>query len=357
VFSLAQLIAAPILGDLSDRYGRRPVLLFSLAGTAISFAMLALAGSLTTLFIARILDGLSGGNIATARAYVADVTTPKDRARAYGLIGAAFGLGFILGPVISALLSSVSYTAPIWAAAAITVGAMALAWLWLPETSHRTVTGTSMPFQNLAEMLRRPGLRRVLAIDFGYWFAFAVFQATFALFVARRFGFDATDTGYFFAAFAVLGATIQAALIRPIVGRFGDKRTFMIGLVFAAAGLVAAALAHAAAPFAAALVPLAIGIGFGHPTLSSLVSRAGGADEQGRVHGAASVMESLGRTIGPVWGAASLQRFGEAMPYVSAAGLLLMALVLSAGHSVRDSEPAEPGLSNGSVPGRTAEKA
>ena len=119
VFSLCQLVAAPVLGDLSDRYGRRPVLMFSLAGTVVSFVMLALAHSVWMLFAARIVDGLSGGNISTARAYVADITEPKDRARAYGLIGAAFGLGFILGPALSGVLSAVSYTAPIWAAAAL----------------------------------------------------------------------------------------------------------------------------------------------------------------------------------------------------------------------------------------------
>src|SRR5882757_2220135 len=164
VFSLCQLLAAPALGDLSDRYGRRPILIFSLAGTVVSFVMLALAHSIAMLFAARIVDGLSGGNISTARAYVADVTEPKDRARAYGLIGAAFGLGFIFGPALSGVLVKVSYTAPIWAATAV-------AWFWLPETVHRAQAGTGMPFRNLPEMLRRPDLGRVLVIDFVYWFA------------------------------------------------------------------------------------------------------------------------------------------------------------------------------------------
>src|SRR5947199_10478367 len=160
VFSICQLVASPALGDISDRYGRRPVLIFSLAGTVVSFVMLALAHSVTMLFLARIVDGLSGGNISTARAYVADVTEPKDRARAYGLIGAAFGLGFILGPALSGILARISYTAPIWAAAAITLGGTAMAWLWLPETVHRAHAGTGMPFRNLPAMLVRPLVRR-----------------------------------------------------------------------------------------------------------------------------------------------------------------------------------------------------
>ena len=340
VFSLAQLIAAPALGDMSDKYGRRPVLVFSLAGTVVSFVMLALAHSVTMLFLARIVDGLSGGNISTARAYVADVTEPKDRARAYGLIGAAFGLGFILGPALSGILAKISYTAPIWAAAAITLVATAMAWLWLPETVHRAHAGTGMPLKNLSVTMKRPGLRRVLVIDFVYWFAFAVFQTTFALFAARRFGFDAPQTGYFFAAFGVLGALVQGAFIRPIVNRLGDKPTFMLGLACGATGLVAATLSHSVLLFAFALVPLALGIGFGHPTVSSLVSRAARGDEQGRVQGAASAIESLGRTVGPVWGNASLQRFGDGTPYVSAALLLVVTLLLSVGYQVTDSESA-----------------
>src|SRR5438552_6748407 len=179
VFSISQLVAAPALGDISDRYGRRPVLIFSLAGTVASFVMLAVAHSVTMLCLARIVDGLSGGNISAARAYVADVTEPGDRARAYGLIGAAFGLGFILGPAISGLLARLSYTAPIWAAAAMTLVATAMAWLWLPETVHRAHAGTGNPFRYLPGLMRRPIVRRILAIDFSYWFAFSVFQTAF----------------------------------------------------------------------------------------------------------------------------------------------------------------------------------
>ena len=339
VFSLCQLVAAPVLGDLSDRYGRRPVLVFSLAGTVISFVMLALAHSVWMLFAARIVDGLSGGNISTARAYVADVTEPQDRAKAYGLIGAAFGLGFILGPALSGVLAGISYTAPIWAAAAITLVATVMAWLWLPETVHRAHAGTGNPLAHLRALWRRPLVRRILTIDFIYWFAFAIFQTTLSLFAARRFGFGPAETGYFFAAFGVLGALVQGGLIRPVVHRLGDKRTFLLGLACGSTGLVATALSHSVTMFVLSLLPLALGLGFGHPTMTSLVSRVARGDEQGRVQGAASAVESLGRTIGPVWGYASLQHLGESTPYISAAALLLLTFLLSVGIHVTESEP------------------
>lgn len=342
VFSLCQLAAAPALGDLSDRYGRRPVLVFSLAGTVVSFVMLALAHSIALLFAARIVDGLSGGNISTARAYVADVTPPQDRARAYGFIGAAFGLGFIFGPALGGTLAHISYTAPIWAAAALTLVATAMAWLWLPETVHRARAGSGNPFRYLPELLGRPLVRRALAIDFLYWFSFAIFQTTFALFAARRFGFDAPRTGYFFAAFGVLGAVIQGGLIRPIVRRLGDRPTFLLGLAFGAVGLLACTAAHSVTTFALALVPLAVGIGFGHPTIASLVSLIAGADEQGRIQGAAGAVESLGRTMGPIWGNASLEHVSESTPYLTAAAVLALTLLLSIGLRIGDRQGQSP---------------
>jgi len=347
VFSLCQLVAAPVLGDLSDRRGRRPVLIFSLVGTVVSFVMLALAHTVWMLFFARIVDGLSGGNISTARAYVADITEPKDRARAYGLIGAAFGLGFILGPALSGVLAGISYTAPIWAAATITLVAAIMAWLWLPETVHRAQAGTGNPLRSLPALLHRPRIRRVLAIDFMYWLAFAVFQTTLSLFAANRFQFGPVQTGYLFAAFGLLGAIIQGGLIRHVVHRLGDKPTFLVGLGFGTVGLLAVAMAHTVPMFALALVPLAIGIGFGHPTMSSLVSLVARGDEQGRVQGSASAVESLGRTIGPIWGNASLQHFGESTPYISAAALLLLTLAMTVGFNVADSDQIGAELASG----------
>ena len=213
-----------------------------------------------------------------------------------------------------------------------------MAWLWLPETVHRAQAGTGNPFRFLPALLQRAPVRRILAVDFIYWLAFAAFQTTFSLFVARRFGFGVAKTGYFFAAFGVLGAVIQGGFIRPVVKRLGDKRTFLLGVSLAALGLVAAAMAQSVASFSVALVPLAFGIGFGHPTISSLVSLVASGDEQGRVQGAASAVESLGRTIGPIWGNASLQRYGESVPYFSAAVLLVLTSLLAVGFHITNDE-------------------
>jgi DHA1 family tetracycline resistance protein-like MFS transporter len=341
-FSVSQLVASPLLGELSDRFGRRPVLIFSLIGTAVSFVMLAVAHSLTMLFAARIVDGLSGGNITTARAYIADVTDEESRARAFGMLGAAFGLGFIVGPALGAAFSHISYTAPIWAAAAITVLATALAWFWLPETVHRAHAGGGLPWAAVRDLGARPGLRLLFAVDFIYWMSFAVYQTAFALFGALRFGFDAAHTGYLLSAFGVLGVIVQGGLVGPVVSAFGPKRTLIVGLCCAAVGWGGSALTHSVPVFVAMLVPGALGIGFCNATLSTLVSTAAGAHEQGRVQGAAGALESLGRTLGPVWGNGAMQVFGEGKSFGAAAVLLLGAAVLTARYTPPRRPPTIP---------------
>jgi len=331
-FSLAQLFASPVLGAWSDKWGRRPVLIFSLVGTVVSFVMLAVAQSLPMLFAARIVDGLSGGNITTARAYIGDIATEENRAKSFGMLGAAFGLGFIIGPALGGLFAHISYTAPIWAAAAITVVATFLAWFWLPETVHRVNAVSGSPWQALRELSARPNLRRLLAIDFLYWSSFGVYQTTFALFGAHRFNFDATHTGYLLAAFGFLGVIVQVILVGPIVKRLGEKDTLMVGLIFAAIGWGGSAMTHSLWIFIAMLVPGAIGIGLCNPSLVSLVSGAAGRHEQGRVQGAAGALESLGRTLGPIWGNGALQFLGEGAAYGSAAIVLLATAALTRGY-------------------------
>jgi DHA1 family tetracycline resistance protein-like MFS transporter len=354
-FSVSQLIASPVLGELSDRWGRRPVLILSLVGTVVSFGMLAIAGSLAMLFAARIVDGLSGGNITTARAYIADITAEEDRARAFGILGAAFGLGFIVGPALGALFSHISYTAPIWAAAAITMVAILMAWFWLPETVHQANAAGVSPWRALSEISRRPRLRLLLSVDFIYWTAFAVYTTTFALFGARRFGFDVAETGYLLAAFGVLGVVVQGGAVGPIVEALGERRTLIVGLLLAAAGWGGSALTHSVPVFVLMLVPGAIGTGLCNATLSALVSNAASPREQGRVQGAAGALESLGRTFGPVWGNGSLQVLGEGAAYGSAAIVLVGTAALALQYQPPPRPPAVPVAAagvNGEVGGR-----
>jgi DHA1 family tetracycline resistance protein-like MFS transporter len=336
-FSVSQLIASPLLGHWSDTWGRRPVLIVSLLGTVVSFVMLALAHSLAMLFAARIVGGLSGGNITTARAYIGDIATDENRAKYFGFLGAAFGLGFIIGPGLSGLFAHLSYTAPIWAAAAITLAAMLLAWLWLPETVHRVHADAGSPWRALRELGTRASLRTLFAIDFLYWASFAVYQSTFALFGARRFGFDAPHIGYILAAFGVLGVIVQGALVGPIVKRIGEKRALITGLIIAALSWAGAAVVYSVPLFLLMLVPSAFGLGFCTPSLVSLVSGAAGRHEQGRVQGAAGALESLGRTIGPVWGNGLLQAFGEGSAYGSAAIVMIATALLTTRYTPRAS--------------------
>jgi DHA1 family tetracycline resistance protein-like MFS transporter len=342
-FSVAQFIAAPVLGKLSDRWGRRPILIFSLLGTVVSFALLAVAHSITLLFIARIVDGLSGGNITTARAYIADVTPVEERAKRYGLIGAAFGLGFIFGPALGAMLAHVSYTAPIWAAAAVSAIAALLAFLWLPEP-ERHVSEGEVPswWRALGDLMSRPGLRSILVVDLGYWFTFSVYQTTFALFGQRRFGWDAPHIGYVLATFAAFGVMVQASVVGRVSRVLGDRRTLVTGLGLAALGLAGAAVARSVPLFIVALAPAALGMGLSSPTLLSLISTSVPRGEQGLAQGAAGALESLGRTAGPVFGNSMLQHFGEGSAYGAGALVLLTTMAIAATAAIVTPSAASP---------------
>lgn len=326
-FSLCQIVAAPIFGGLSDRFGRRPILLVSLLGTVISFVLLAAANSLFLLFVARIIDGLSGGNISTARAYISDITEEKDRSKAYGIIGIAFGLGFVFGPALAGVLGNYGNAAPAWAAAALAALALLLTYVWLPETHHQASSRRRNPWRELPELVKRPVLGQLLLMDFVYWAAFSVYQTTFALFASGRFGWGISQVGYTLAMVGFIGALIQGGAVGVIARRLGDKQTFVLGILLAALGLGSAAMVYDWRLFIVALIPAAIGAGLSNPTLLSLISKTGQRQEQGQIQGVSGALESLGRTVGPVWGNGFLGAFGEGIAYLSAAAVLgLLAL-------------------------------
>ena len=340
-YSICQLLANPVLGALSDRHGRRPVLLYSILGTFVSFTMLALAGNVVLLFAARIVDGLSGGNISTARAYIADVTEGDDRARGFGLIGAAFGIGFIAGPAVGGALSRFGYAAPAWTAAGLALLASALTWLWLPETARGKHDGPAAPWQQqLRDLVGRARVARLLALDFGYWVAFAMYQTTFALFVAQRFSFDALATGQALAVAGVVNMLVQLKLMPALAHRVGERTTLAAGLGCGAVGLAGVALSFSVPLFLAAVVVASLGVGLAGPSLVTLLSETVEPEQQGRLQGVSSALESLGRTVGPLWGSGALAVFGETAPYLSGAALLLGLTVWAAIRSRRPKQLA-----------------
>ena len=244
--------------------------------------MLALAHSLAMLFAARIVDGLSGGNITTARAYIADITTEENRAKSFGLLGAAFGLGFIVGPALGAAFSRISYTAPIWAAAAITVVATALAWFWLPETVHRAHAGGGSPWQALAELGGRESLRMLFTDRFRL--LDGVCGLPDDVRAVRRAAVRLRRGAHRISVERVRlprGARPGRAGRAGRQARSGERRTLAIGLLFAAVGWGGSALTHSLPVFVLMLVPGAIGIGLCNATLSTLISNAAGAARAG----------------------------------------------------------------------------
>lgn len=336
-YSLAQIIASPWLGHLSDQHGRRPILLFSLIGTVVSFALLAVSNTLFLLFAARIIDGLSGGNISTARAYISDITEEKDRARAYGIIGAAFGLGFVFGPALGGLLGRYSYAAPAWAAAGLAAIALLMTYFWLPETNRSSRAARGNPWREMPQLLRRPVLGCLLSLDFLYWASLSVYQTTFALFGKIRFDWGITEVGYVLALIGFVGAFVQGGAVGPIVKRFGEKPVFIFGILITALGLGASAFTYDPTLFVLALIPAALGGALSSPTLIALISRTGARDEQGRIQGVSGALESLGRTVGPVWGNGLLGVAGEGVAYFSAALALLLVGMVGLGINVAPS--------------------
>ncbi|MBI1296512.1 MFS transporter [bacterium] len=326
-YSICQIFAAPLLGSLSDRFGRRPILLISLLGTVVSFVMLALAGNLFWLFAARIVDGLSGGNISTARAYISDITEEKNRAKAYGIIGAAFGLGFVFGPALAGVLGKFGHATPAWGAALLALGALVFTFFWLPETNRQSVSTRRSPWREIPLQLSRPVIGPLLWMDFVYWAAISVYQTTFALFGSTRFDWNISQVGYVLALVGFIGALVQGGAVGPVVRRIGEKQTYLVGLILTVVGLTAAAFAYDWRLFIVAMFPAAVGAALSNPTLVSMISRAGEQEEQGRVQGVSGAMESLGRAVGPIWGNGFLGFFGEGPAYLSAAVVLgLLAL-------------------------------
>jgi len=307
-YSIMQLIFSPVLGGLSDKHGRRPVLLLSIIGTGIGFLVLGFAKTIFMLFLGRILDGITGGNISTAQAYIADITTKENRAKGMGLIGAAFGLGFIFGPAIGGILSRWGIQVPFIFAAVLCFANAVLLYFTLPETvtpehpaKNSAAGGRSL--RQVMLSLKQPRLAFVLLIYFMFIVAFSIMTTAFSLYTMFRFGYDAQHTGYLFAYVGLIAVIIQGGLIGRLVKRFGELPLVIVGALCFAISLFAVPFVGPAAGGLAALLVgggvFSMGNSLATPALTSLASKSAGPEQQGVVLGVTQSTASLARAVGP----------------------------------------------------------
>ncbi len=332
-FSLMQFVFAPVLGRLSDRYGRRPVLLVSLVGSAVGYVLFGFAGSLGMLFASRIVDGISGANISTAQAVIADITGPEDRAKGMGAIGAAFGLGFILGPAIGGLLVSIAHWLPGVAAAVTSLVAAVLVLTVLPETLDPNAgieaRRRRLDLRSLARAMAHPFLGLCLVMVLFIIFAFSNFETTFAQFVQLKFELTKSQISFLFVYAGVLAALVQGGLAGRLAKRFGEARLVTAGTFLGFLGLGFLPYLGSLGLVMVSLAVLAVGQGLASPALSSLTSKLVAADEVGGVMGIYQSMSSLGRIGGPFWAEMVYGTLGVAWPYRTGSLFMLLACVVS----------------------------
>lgn len=338
VYALAQFLFTPLLGALSDRFGRRPVIIGSLLIEAASFALTALAGTLPVLLAARFIGGLGASNMGSAQAVVADVTPPEGRARGMGLIGAAIGMGFVVGPAIGGVLAGHGAGLPFWIAMGIALVNALLVLILLPETRVRRAATASAPAAGRHQVtflggwqraLRSPVVARLIALNLIFTLAFTAMEAVFPLFTQRVFNWNAVQNGYLFTYVGVVIVIMQGGLVGRLVKRFGEQRVLVGGLVMLAGGLLLLPFSTTLAVLLVALAILSIGDGAVTPTTSALLSLASPADAQGETLGVAQGVGGLGRILGPI-GAGALFSVGIGVPFVAGGALVLLALLVVA---------------------------
>lgn len=332
-FSAMQFVFMPIWGRLSDRIGRRPILLLGLFGSFASYLVFGLAASLPLLFLSRMFAGIAGATVSTAQAFIADTTTPENRAKGMGLVGAAFGLGFIFGPAIGGILSRWGHVVPPMFAALLSLLNFVAAWFLLPESRPAHVRATARAatsrLESLRKALTRPTLPALLLIYVTVVAAFSGFETTFALFSERRFGFTEETIGYIFAYVGLVLAVVQGGLVGRAVRRFGERRLVPAALLMVALGLVLIAFSRSVFELFVANGVLALGMGFNSPSLTSLISRRSDPEDQGGILGVSQGLASLARIVGPAWAGFLFDRWGMSSPYFSSAGLVMIAFAVS----------------------------
>jgi multidrug resistance protein len=340
-FSIAQFALAPFWGWLSDRIGRRPVMLCSIAGTGLSYLLFGLAPSLSILFLARTLTGGFSANIATAQAFVADVTTPENRAKGMGIIGAAFGLGFTLGPPMGGFLAgSTHYERPALVAAAMCAANLVWAAIVLPESRPGAFVAKRREsrLKSLAAALSNPRLGALITLLFVAGFAFANVEQALILSTRSRFGWTPLENGKLLGLVGILIVVMQGGLVGPISRRFGERWMLVVGTIFMTIALATLALSTVTTGYWLAMVPLALGNGLTNPALSSLISRVARADERGSTLGVSQSASSVARILAPLWAGWSFQHIGMSIPF--ATGALIMAIAVLIALSLPGEQPA-----------------
>ncbi len=341
-YALMQFLFAPVLGALGDRFGRRPVLLFSLVGASLSYLVFALAENLTflgvetvigLLFLARMTAGITGASISTAQAYIADVTPPSERARGLGMIGAAFGLGFMLGPAIGGLLSTISLEAPAFFAAALSFANFVFGFFRLPESlpPEKRVQVAKRSLNPVSRLTAVAGDARVQPFILGSVLlnlAFAGLQSNFPVYSDARFGFGPQQNALVFAFIGLIAVIVQGFLIRQLAPRFGEARLVMTGLILMTIGFTATGLASASWMLFPAIGVVALGSGLVTPSLTSLVSQSVLAHEQGAILGGVQAFTSLTMVVGPLLAGALFDLIGPSTPYLGGAALLAASLII-----------------------------
>jgi DHA1 family tetracycline resistance protein-like MFS transporter len=331
-YSAMQFVFAPLLGRISDRVGRRPLLLVSLLGTVAGYLIFAFARSLAMLFAARILDGATGGNIATAQAVVADTTSLEERSAGMGRVGMAFGLGFIFGPAIGGFAVRWSEAGPGLAAAALSFAAFVWTLLRLPETRPTGAPARTFAVVSpraLARSFARPLTALVLVLALVNTGAFANFESTFAQFVHGRFGTTPSAVAWLFVEVGVVSAFVQGYLVRRLVRRWGEPALVAAGTLVLALGFLALVFVGSTLALVGTIVLMALGAGLVNPSLSGLLSKRTPAHEQGEALGAFQSMTAMGRILGPIWGENTFLRLGAKGPYLTGVVLEGLAALLA----------------------------
>jgi MFS transporter, DHA1 family, tetracycline resistance protein len=305
VWALMQFVCSPIVGLMSDRFGRRPVLLVSIAGLGVDFLFMALAPSLELLFVGRIINGMTAASFSAAGAYIADVTPPEKRAQAFGLIGASWGIGFVVGPAIGGLLGDINLRLPFYAAAAMALCNWLYGYFVLPESlpPERRIKSfdwkKANPLGSLRLLARHPDLLVFGFIVFLFHMAHAVLPAIFVLYAGYRYGWTPSMMGVSLMITGVSNVIVQALLVKPVVRKLGERGALLVGLSCGAVGFVWFALASTQGWYWAG-VPIFAMTGFIQPGLQGLMTRRVGPNEQGQLQGAGSCIMGLTGMIGPL---------------------------------------------------------